>query len=1021
VLPTLITNLTESICQGGSFTVGNQSFSQTGNYQVILTANNGCDSTVNLNLTVLPTFTTNLNESICQGGSFTIGNQSFSQTGNYQVILTANNGCDSTVNLDLTVLPTFTTNLTESICQGSSYTVGNQSFNQTGNYQVILTANNGCDSTVNLNLTVLPTFTTNLNESICQGGSFTIGNQGFNQTGNYSVTLSAFGGCDSIVNLNLTVYQNPNAMIFGPKSVCLGLSILLSAGVFDTYAWSPGGETSSSIPVTTGGSYTVTVTDSNGCTASASTNIAEEICNSVVAAFSISQDTACASHFVQFNNASIGNSSLLWNFGNGNFSSEPNPSAFYPEPGTYTVTLIAGNGAIADTARQQVYVYPKIEAAFFTVTADICQPKSLIFNDNSLSTFGLTGWSWNFGDGAAANSAIAKHDYTNFDTVNVTHVIFDKFGCTDSINQDVIVTDAGTTPSPVHLCLNLCEGDSIVVENTVFNASNPAGSMTLTTASGCDSTVTVELTFQPLKQTALMPDFSICENESATLNAGSGTSYLWSNGATSQTIVVTPASPGTYEVTVSNSNECPEVRTVSISVDEIPGEDAAAGTDISVCETTKIVALAAQPPASATGSWTTLTDAEINNTANPVSTVSNLSTGENYFIWTLNNGACKGFSADTVVVRVIAEATEVAQAGDDQSFCSSVTSIQLASTPPQGTGITGTWSQPSSQEQLGVQIAEPGNPHSPVAGFYPNNTYLFTWTLTNGACGAYSFDNVLVSTYAGLLPPADAGDDLNLCTGVETTLKGNLPPGTIGEWAALDSASDAFISQPFNASTLVSDLAAGGNAFVWTLSGNDCPSYSSDTVQVFLSEGLVANEDVYFNLGQPLTRLDFLANDEIPDRRNVTLTFLSTPLYGSLRANANDTYDFTFGVDTTENIEFTYEICLKDCPDVCDQAQVLILSKSPLPPPAIRKPANVITPNGDATGERFAIPNYSDIPPPIEMTVINRWGNVVFHEKDYQNDWNGKSQRGKQLPDGTYYYILKGGGSEVSGSVTIVR
>ena len=62
------------------------------------------------------------------------------------------------------------------------------------------------------------------------------------------------------------------------------------------------------------------------------------------------------------------------------------------------------------------------------------------------------------------------------------------------------------------------------------------------------------------------------------------------------------------------------------------------------------------------------------------------------------------------------------------------------------------------------------------------------------------------------------------------------------------------------------DLAAGGNAFVWTLSSADCPAYSADTVLVFQSEGLAANTDVYFNLGQPLVNLDFLANDKIPNR-----------------------------------------------------------------------------------------------------------------------------------------------------------
>jgi len=988
--------------------------------------NAGNSTLCSFDVTVLGSSSTvNLVESICDGNSYTVGNQTFTQTGNYQVVLIAANGCDSTVTLDLTVLPNSTTNLVETICEGNSYAVGNQSFSQTGNYQVVLNSSNGCDSTINLDLTVLQNSATNLTASICEGDSYLIGNQSFTQPGNYSVTLTAVNGCDSLINLDLTVFQNPNAMIFGPNSVCIGLGILLTTGVFDAYAWSPGGETTPSLPVTNGGTYGLTVTDGNGCTASTSTTIVEENCLDVIAAFSVSQDTVCASQFLQFSNQSSGNAtSFVWNFGNGSFSNEQSPMAFYAAPGTYTVSLIASDGTDSDTTAQQVFVYPRPQAAFTVAVPEPCAPKSLIFNDNSTSSFGIEQWAWNFGDGSTGSGQSIQHSYTNFDTVNVTQVVTDHFGCVDSLNQNVVVADPGTTPSPVHLCLNLCAGDSLVVGNSVFNAANPIGSATLTAASGCDSTVTVELTFSPLQQSALMPDFSICENETTTLDAGSGSSFLWSNpmgasGATTQSITISQS--GNYAVTVSNGSGCPVVKTVTVSVDNIPSVNAAAGADIAICETTEILALSAQPVAVATGLWTSLGNGSLNNPANPASTVSGLSIGENWFVWTLSNGACEGFSSDTVAVYVTAEVAELAQAGDDLSFCGSATAINLSAAAPQSAGVVGIWSQPNSQAQLGIQLLEPNNPNSPIEGYFPNNTYVFFWTLTNGVCGAYSVDNVLVSTYTSLLPPADAGQDVNLCDGIETSLSANLPANTTGEWTPLEAASTAFIAEPNEATTLAGDLAAGGNAFVWTLSSADCPAYSADTVVVFQSEGLAANADVYFNLGQPLTNLDFLANDKIPSADAVTLRFLSTPLYGSLTANADGSYDFQFGVDSTVNVEFTYEICLKDCPDLCAQAQVVILSKSPLPPPAIEKPKNVITPNGDGTGERMAIPNFGDIPPPIEITVINRWGNVVYYENDYQNDWDGRTSDGRRLPDGTYFYILKGAGSEVSGAVTVVR
>lgn len=66
---------------------------------------------------------------------------------------------------------------------------------------------------------------------------------------------------------------------------------------------------------------------------------------------------------------------------------------------------------------------------------------------------------------------------------------------------------------------------------------------------------------------------------------------------------------------------------------------------------------------------------------------------------------------------------------------------------------------------------------------------------------------------------------------------------------------------------------------------------------------------------------------------------------------------------------------------------------------------NVFTPNADGKNDRFEIKNldqYSD----VHFWVYNRWGNKVYESENYQNDWDGKTRRGKRLDDGTYYYIL---------------
>ena len=120
----------------------------------MLTSASGCDSTVTLTLTVNPLFTTDLTESICEGDSYTVGTSTYTATGIYTDVLTSASGCDSTVTLTLTVNPVYTTDLTESICEGDSYTVGTSTYTATGIYTDVLTSASGCDSTVTLTLTV---------------------------------------------------------------------------------------------------------------------------------------------------------------------------------------------------------------------------------------------------------------------------------------------------------------------------------------------------------------------------------------------------------------------------------------------------------------------------------------------------------------------------------------------------------------------------------------------------------------------------------------------------------------------------------------------------------------------------------------------------------------------------------------------------------------------------------------------------------------------------------------------------
>ncbi len=66
---------------------------------------------------------------------------------------------------------------------------------------------------------------------------------------------------------------------------------------------------------------------------------------------------------------------------------------------------------------------------------------------------------------------------------------------------------------------------------------------------------------------------------------------------------------------------------------------------------------------------------------------------------------------------------------------------------------------------------------------------------------------------------------------------------------------------------------------------------------------------------------------------------------------------------------------------------------------------NVLTPNGDGRNDYLDLSEYM-LGRDCDFTILNRWGSEVYHADKYGNDWAGTDDRGRPLPDGTYYYIL---------------
>lgn len=87
----------------------------------------------------------------------------------------------------------------------------------------------------------------------------------------------------------------------------------------------------------------------------------------------------------------------------------------------------------------------------------------------------------------------------------------------------------------------------------------------------------------------------------------------------------------------------------------------------------------------------------------------------------------------------------------------------------------------------------------------------------------------------------------------------------------------------------------------------------------------------------------------------------------------------------------------------------------------------LITPNGDGLNDAFIIDALLENPTLFknnQLTIFNRWGDIIFEAQPYQNDWSGQQQNGQRLPEGTYYYLLKidlNEGLIYKGDITVVR
>ncbi|MCF8245995.1 MAG: gliding motility-associated C-terminal domain-containing protein [Saprospiraceae bacterium] len=622
-------------------------------------------------------------------------------------------------------------------------------------------------------------------------------------------------------------------------TICAGQFVFLDASspicLNCNYSWSDGGATSSqTVSPVAAVTYTVTVTSADGCESSAS----KTITTTPLPIANAAANQPCPGDDIQLFETGGDGVGWAWSGPSGLFTAQnPTvPNASLANAGSYSVTV---TDAIGCTATSQALV---VLQGLPTVTASNdgpkCEGSSVLL---SALDVGGTNWSWTGPNGFSAS-------------VDAPELL------------DVSVLQSGVY---------------IVV---------------VTNAAGCIATSSTVVDVNPLPVTTigiqeasgLSPnDGFVCAGATVSLTATGGSSFAWSSGQATPTIIANPITTSSFTVTVTDANSCSAMATTGLVVNPIPVAEA--GDDVAICEPIQLAGNSSNSGVSY--NWSSLDGNIVSgaNTATPT-----VSEGGTYVL-TVFDGATGCTASDELLVAMAPELApsylldSIVCEGENGGAIT-IANI-LFGTPPYQFTLNG--------QDYGMQQVFDGLP----TGIYDLNIMD-----AKGCEGSLSFA-VTTPLYS-----LDLG-----------------PDRTLVEW-----------------DTILLDAGAGADSYQWfsednsTLSCDDCPA--------------------------PIAR---------PTRPE--------------GIGENSPYPFVYVV-----------MAAKDGCAFFDTIRLFVFPKIAVPP--------VITPNGDGINDEFKIPELeNNAYPNNEVTIFNRWGEVVFRKQPYDNVANvfrGKDMAGRDLPEGTYYYVI---------------
>jgi hypothetical protein len=419
---------------------------------------------------------------------------------------------------------------------------------------------NGIDA-VGIGEEVPATFTAYAWSTGDSGSSISVGS-----AGTYAVTTTDVGGCVSSTSVVVTSPSQvtPSITVLGGGSVsfCEGASIVLSSDQQTNIVWSTG-ETTPNITVSTSGAYTVDYDDGSGCGVNTSNTIVVTV--NPLPTVNIAGELAICDGGSTTLDAGTGFLSYMWS--NGSFTQTINVNTI----DEFTVFVTDNNGCMNSGSVTTTVGTPP--SPVITGNLGFCQGASTTLDAGA----GFASYSWSTGGTSQSITAATADIYSVTVTTNS--------GCTGSTSA-VIVENPLPTPA-ITGDDGFCPGETAILDagdgyasynwfnganaqSVTVNAAGTYG-VTVTDGNGCTGSDSQTITaFTPPMPPIISGGLTFCGGNTTVLDAGENlSSYLWSTGETTNTIVVSTV--GTFSVTVTDNNGCTGMDQVTTSLDgELP-------------------------------------------------------------------------------------------------------------------------------------------------------------------------------------------------------------------------------------------------------------------------------------------------------------------------------------------------------------------------------------------------------------------------------------------------------------------